>query len=579
MRRWIAVFAVFALTAIVAGYVALFPFASQGSPVLRPTLETLDQTAARVVALGGRGPAVIVPLAAGAVLALLLAVVGRGGTQAELAPAGGGIPVRGGSSQQGASRQGRRRKLVHPDPELVWRPEPDPVAPDMDHVPGLPREHAQEDLLVAEANYPAEPEPDPELLVETARSGPRHPPVVLVRHPRERDTDEQTWFDSASWLGGLPRLGDRAWPQDEAGPLPFAAQIDLAELAAAFPESPLPLSGTLAFFLGSGAVIEVPEANHPFTAPPADLPPAFDEGGYPLPEHPSRLSRPYFPFWPVRPLAVELPEPVESHDARALEAAEAAWLDARVKTRDGAYAANEPNARLWWHGVVHLADCLHVAMDGAARQVAMEQDRLDEAQARLKDLAAQPNAAPADIDEAHAALATSEAELPALEAEQGELGRMIDAMEGFVAGRDLWAPLSTEEMEVMEEVLAQIHHDCGRLVRFYVPQTLGALATISLRAMVTGDAGTFAQVPDAELARINGEHLLAIGHQHQLFGTGAPSGASGHHPADDVLLLQLGCDDLVEWNWGESGLFQFRIAPEDLAAARWDRVTLTFEPG
>lgn len=575
MRRWIAVFAVFALAAIVAGYVALFPFASQGAPVLRPTLERLDETAAHVVALGGRGPAVIVPLAAGAVLALLVAIVGRSGTQAELAPAGD-APLRSGSSQQGASRQGtsrqgRRRKLVHPDPELVWRPEPEPVEPDMDYVPGLPREHGQGDGYVAEADYPAEPQPQ----IETAVAEDRRPTVVLVRHARERDTDEQTWFDSASWLGGLPRLGDRAWPQDEAGPLPFAAQIDLAELAAAYPESPLPLAGTLAFFLGSGAVIEVPEADNPFTAPPTDLPPAFDEGGYPLPEHVSRLSRPYFPFWPVRPLAVELPEPIESRDPRALEAAEAEWLDVRVRTRDGAYAAKEPVAQLWWHGVMHLADCLHVALDGAGHQLAMEQDRLNEAHARLEDLAANPNAIPADIEEAHAALVASEAELPALEAELGDLGRMIDAMEGFVAGRDPWAPLSTDEMEVMAEVLAQIHHDCARLVRFCVPQTLGALATISLRAMVTGDAGTFAQVPEAELARINGEHLLAIRHQHQLFGSGAP----GHHGVDDVLLLQLGCDDLVEWNWGESGLFQFRIAPEDLAAARWDRVTLTFVPG
>ncbi|WP_395331019.1 DUF1963 domain-containing protein [Novosphingobium sp. BL-8H] len=573
MRRWIAVFAVFALAAIVAGYVALFPFASESSAALRPALERLDQTAAHAVALGGRSMAVIVPLATGAVLALLVAVIGRGGGQSEPAPAGG-IPAPRGTSHPGASRQGRRRKLVHPDPELVWRPEPDPVEPDMDHVPGLPRDAElrgnaewQPDAVNEAAPVSVDVSSDDDVAPEDM-SPLRYPPlpsVVLVRHPRERGTDEQTWFDSASWLGGLPRLGERAWPHDEYGALPFAAQIDLAELAAAFPESPLPLSGTLAFFLGSGAVIEVPEANNPFTAPPADLPPAFDEGGEPLPAHASRLSRPYFPFWPVSPVASDASETAGGD--------ENAWLDARVARRREGYAAKEPVTRLWWHGAMHLADCLHIALDGADHQVANEQDRLRHARARLETLAENPHTTSADLDEAHAALAASEAEIPALEGEQAELGRMIEAMEGFVSGRDPWAALSEDEVEVVGEVLAQVHHDCARLVRFCVPQSLEPLATVSLRAMVTGDLGAFGQVPPAELDRINSANLLAIGHQHQLFG----AGASHADQPDDILLLQLGCDDLVEWNWGEGGVFQFRIAPEDLAAARWDRVTLAFE--
>ncbi|MFD2134236.1 DUF1963 domain-containing protein [Novosphingobium resinovorum] len=104
---------------------------------------------------------------------------------------------------------------------------------------------------------------------------------MLVRKQRERRRD---WFGDASWLGGLPRLGNAEWPRDEAGtPLPFAAQIDLSELAAARPDMPLPRSGSLAFFLGAGAVVAVPEGIHDFTDPPADLPPAYDEEGCPSP--------------------------------------------------------------------------------------------------------------------------------------------------------------------------------------------------------------------------------------------------------------------------------------------------------
>ncbi|TCM17927.1 uncharacterized protein DUF1963 [Novosphingobium sp. PhB165] len=593
MRRWIAVFAVFTLTAIVAAYVALFPLAPLGPPAARPALETLDQTAARASALSGRDAAVIAPLATGMVLALLLAVVGRGSGRTALVPMSDVEPSR--------SRQGRRRKLVHPDPELVWRPEPDPVEPEMDRVPGLLRDEGYEEVadivgeaIPAESEYPPVPDPEP-VAVEPRRAGTvpalSLTPIVLSRRPRERDIDEQTWFDSTSWLGGLPRLGALSWPRDEHGALPFAAQIDLAELAAACPESPLPCSGALAFFLGTGAVIEVPSGDHVFTEPPADLPPAFDEGGYPLPEHVSRLSRPYFPFWPVEPMVAERPagvlapvggdladEDYEHPVAEELagDAGETAWLTARVATRESAYTVREPVQRLWWHGVMYLADCLHAAMDGAAREMAMEQERLTHAEARLATLQATPTAARGDLDEARAALAASEAELPALQAERASLARMIAAMDGFIAGRDAWSPLDPDEMDVIEEVLAQVHHDCARLVRFCVPQTLGDLATVSLRAMVTGDDGAFAQVPDEELARINSGHLLAIRHQHQLFGAGVAG--SLVHPGQ-VLLLQLGCDDMIEWNWGDTGLFQFWITPEDLAAARWDRVTLTFAPG
>lgn len=119
-------------------------------------------------------------------------------------------------------------------------------------------------------------------------------PLVLARKPREPDRD---WSGERSHLGGLPRLGEADWPRGKDGrPLPFVAQIDLAEVAAACPESPLPHEGSLAFFVNSGAVLYVPPGfDVPATAPD-DLPMAYDEGGYPFPEEPSSMARPTFPF-------------------------------------------------------------------------------------------------------------------------------------------------------------------------------------------------------------------------------------------------------------------------------------------
>lgn len=52
-----------------------------------------------------------------------------------------------------------------------------------------------------------------------------------------------------SWIGGEPELPESAeWPSFRGVPQSFLAQIDLAEVHAALPGSPLPPAGALAFF-------------------------------------------------------------------------------------------------------------------------------------------------------------------------------------------------------------------------------------------------------------------------------------------------------------------------------------------
>jgi uncharacterized protein YwqG len=62
--------------------------------------------------------------------------------------------------------------------------------------------------------------------------------------------DGETLFRSgSSRIGGRPDLPPSAsWPQAEGTSLAFIAQIDLAEVAGVWSDSPLPASGTLAFF-------------------------------------------------------------------------------------------------------------------------------------------------------------------------------------------------------------------------------------------------------------------------------------------------------------------------------------------
>lgn len=545
MKKIVAMFAVFCIAAFVAAYVAMAPLASFArSGAVHSAFAVLDATAAQLIAIGGRSVAVIGLMALGVVLSLLIALGGRGGAAAE-APA--------------TSSGWRRRKQSEDiEPGPVWRA--DPLSQE-DRIASLRRR------AVGETG--ASPES------QTVAPMPR--PVILVRKPRERGRD---WFRDRSWLGALPRLGDAEWPRDAGGtPLPFAAQIDLAELSAACPESPLPRTGSLAFFLGTGAVVAVPEGEHDFTDPPQDLPAAYDEGGYPFPAKTNRLSRYFFPFWPVEPVMLDLPEELRDHrDARhdqAIEKAMADQLAHHAARRDQPFAAGDDV--LWWHGVHHLADELHIAFDGSARLVALRQDGAHRAEELLASLESQSGLDETQLEAAREDLAQRQADLAAIEAECRNLPEMIAAIDQFGAGRAQWQQLTREECDIVADFLAELHRSCGDLVRFHAPLAPAELTILSLRTMVTGAPEALAAMPEEQLVRINRDYRLANMHQHQVFGLGGcPQSARDEHRGD-VLLLQLGYDDMMEWRWGDMGLYQFWIGPQDAAAGNWAAVQLTFE--
>lgn len=536
MRKLIASFAVFAPAALLAAYVALAPLASFGPESLQGPLALFDHSAERISEPGGRNMAVLALLALGMVLGMIAGLLG------------------GGRSAKSAATS------EMPAPGPVWRPEPL-----SEHRITALRRRAG-----AEATEPADAGAAPAAGPEAAQPVEAHVrpeplcPLVLARKIRMRDEGR---MDSRSWLGGLPRLAGAEWPRDSQGiPLPFAAQIDLAELAEACPRSPLPREGSLAFFLGSGAVLAAPPGAHDFTAPPADLPPAFEEGGAPLPPVRSRLSRDFFPFWPVEPVALAIPE-----EALAPDTIDRA-VHGMIRDRFGApspalvVAGDGP---LWWHGVFHIADRMHETMDGAERVIAGERQLEQRAKATLAELEARGDALPEAVAGARRKVHDTGARLQALEEEAAALPAMVDALDRFVAGREPWELLTAEERDLVADILAEIHLRHGRLVQHALPHALAPLQAISVRAMASGEAEAFAALPDEILARIIAEHRVPAGLQHQIFDG----------DAQDLLLLQLGDDDMMEWRWKSPGTFQFRISAQDAAAGNWDRARLAFTGG
>lgn len=571
MKKVIATLAGFVLPAAAAVYVALAPFDRAGAR--QGPLALLDGAAEWVTQNVGRSNAVLGLLGIAIVLCVLTAYL-----------TGRSADGRDEETAERPARRGRGKAPATPP----WTPDAttqdERVANLRRRTLGTPQaDFAREDFAQpvdegAAAAEPAEewpvPVPAPAAASAppafTARAAMPAPavsraPVVLVRKPRLPGRD---WFDDASWLGGLPRLGDALWPRGAAGePLPFAAQVDLADIAAAFPGADLPREGSLAFFLGTGAVVAVPAGPWDFAAPPEDLPPAYDEGGLPFPPAPNRFSRWFFPFWPVDPVALNLPgEAPVDEDAVTVQAARHAG------GRDHPFYAagvGEPVERLWWHAIIHLADGLHEALDASARPLALRRDALASRRAALLRLEADAGTDPEAIEDARDAVAMVVAELEELEDQRAALPAMAEALDQFVAGRDPWTALEADELAIAGEILAELHERYGELVRYHVPGTLADLATISLRAMMSGPPDVFAAMPDDVLARINRDYRLTpVERQHRMFGPGDAPG--------EILLLQLAYDDMMEWCWGETGAWRFTI-PEDAAAAgNWSAARLSF---
>ncbi|WP_333605746.1 DUF1963 domain-containing protein [Novosphingobium sp.] len=534
MKRILTMLPVFGLAALAAVYVALAPHAPFiASPGIRGALTPLDSAAAHLIAIRGRSVAVVGLLTVGVVLSALTAMMfGRAGAQAGMT---------------------KRPSSVEADAAPVRPRAPSPS----DRIANLRRRAA--------SAIEQEPSPDTPAAVT--------PPVILVRKPRERERD---WFSDRSWFGGLPRLGEAEWPRDAGGsPLPFAAQLDLEEIAAACPESPLPRAGSLAFFLGTGAVIAVTGEGE-FSDPPQDLPAAYDEGGYPFPAVPSYFSRHFFPFWPVEPNALDVPNHfADPNDA--LERAMASFRSRYTLSQPGPFTAD--GDVLWWHGVSHLADQLHVALESSSRLMALKQDGVRRAEDLLaalanKDVPDDPAAA-----QAHTDLATRQTDLAATEAQREGLPTMIAALDQFVSGRDPWQELTDDERSLVKDVLTELHAGYGELVLHHVPRTTADLAALSLRAMVTGAPDAVAAMAERQLQRINREYRLPATHQHQIFSLAGLTQSTDDERGNDILLLQLGYDEMMEWRWNDMGMFQFWISAENAAAGNWSAVHLTFERG
>lgn len=431
-----------------------------------------------------------------------------------------------------------------------------------------------------------------DLAAEWERRGTPHgqhiDPIAIIRKRREKDRD---WSADRSWLGGLPRLAGQAWPRGKDGvPLPFVAQLDLAEIAAANPDTPLPKAGSLAFFINEGAVLYVPPGDHPPTPAPEGLPPAFEETGYPLPEAPSPVTHPLFPFWPVEPVRMRMPDdlpPVRDNADRyydAVEAAQRAAMAAIAPRSPYSFSASgrqvegiDGAGTVWWYCADLVLRQLQAALAYVPRANAGREKAIADGQAYQARLLAASKRDEKALADSRAWEERNRAAIPEIEAQGRALFEFVEHFAAFAAHRDPWAVMREEEVAVLAEVMETARRDYGHLCRYNVSYNLEDLRSAAIRRMITGDQRAAAAIPDALLALINEQYRLPTDWQHQMFGIGGRRQDALYDHLCDHLLLQIVYDALPEFRFGDMGLWQFWISREALAAGRWDKVELTFE--
>lgn len=173
----------------------------------------------------------------------------------------------------------------------------------------------------------------------------------------------------------------------------FLAQLDLGEIAAKAPDTPLPKEGALAFFVGGdGATLFV--SDH-MSAPPAEPPAGMDDlstvGGnpdWPFDEE----GRALFPFWPVDVTRIDLDTPEAGdpdEDADALRETFDAALRERFARRQydlsPTVAFEGPPIPDWWRCAFHVADSLAAAVENAPKVIKRARGMIDYARGKLDE--------------------------------------------------------------------------------------------------------------------------------------------------------------------------------------------------
>ena len=389
------------------------------------------------------------------------------------------------------------------------------------------------------------------------------PGLVLVRKARAPGFDVTT--DGSSWLGGLPVLGGMGWPAGQDGrPMTPVAQIDLGELTEKLGLEGCPKTGSLAFFVAiephiQGAVRHVPARAKGETPPPAPLP-AIEDGTFGGPIRKGEAGG----LLVTHPrMAVDLVR-VEGHARDAVMPELEAALGPLTLPDTGKVMNYMGQDRvLIWDSVQRFANAAVRAAE-AAEALAVHWDQW-------------AATSPSHREEGKAKAALIRAEAPPVLEEARDFAAQI-------AGRNPWAELSPAELVWVRRVEKTYQEgpqiSAPALIMGWGTVGLGDLSRAvheTKWALAAASDADLAQAPEAWRAVLSAGLRLPSDILHRMFGKPENiQGAAGENN-ERYLLLQLAGDNVMGLNWGDAGVIQFWISPEDLRAGDFRRVRVTAE--
>jgi len=440
-------------------------------------------------------------------------------------------------------------------------------------------------------------------LEKPSRKGGR---LVLARQRRRPDFDVRT--DGTTWFGGLPALGDQTWPKDSAGQLMTPlAQIDLSQVARLIDIPNLPQSGSLAFFMhlpnkgeSKGVVRYVPNPD-PATQPQGPLPAVINHtfGGALLRGEPAAHQRLY-PRMAMELICFDHEDDWEKRKAKQdqiLGPCAEYWLAAQ-SFPDCMPPKNQPFNRDSLLRLMHSATASLAAKERLRASLLASNTRSQAeidakagalAQARAVAATGTPDAAARDhltaltrfIETRQSAIARNAQRLSNMDADVTALAAQISHVSNWARRGDRWPALTEAERTDIAPVIetwTQPGHFGSQLLGAAdrVHHDLSNCVDETLKVMAMAEDSVFMDLPAPIRVAIEGPYRLPLDHGcHQMFGQ--PDTIQGDpDDHDDLhLLLQVKCDQLAGFHWGDNGHLQFWIKPSDLRAGDWDKVFMT----
>ncbi len=428
------------------------------------------------------------------------------------------------------------------------------------------------------------------------------PPLLVLARRERRVSDD--WFSAKSYLGGLPKLGETAWPRDDKGaPLYFMGQLDCAEInSASSGQSALPRSGALAFFIGGskrGAIVHLAAPGKSFTPAPEGRAKAEEVGIDTLIDSKLRHHPHEAPFWPVdfhliRPAVPHVWGACDDDDETILRA-QCDAIEAALGTREFNLSAKEvcqkaslDDVPLYWLSALMFAERVPLMSEQVVKARARGEGYVATASARLAALDAgdpppegQGPWRDRDKDRSDAVnwIASGQAIIARADANQPAVADYVSRVKAFMPDIDPWRMISPNDAArldtVFDEARSKAFEDFSR---FLLPRSWRDYATDAIKIMAAGPDEAFSKLPPALRTALHQHYRLPSGAAHLMFGLGSNlQGNEKFEHADQRLVLQLTHDDLLYWSFGDNGVYQFWMSTQDLAAGDFTKADVTFE--